>query len=445
MIPNVKTELPGPNARKYIEQSMKYEPRSMSEQPPVVWQRAEGAVVEDVDGNTFIDFTSGVLVTNIGHSHPKHVAAVRDQATEVMNTYDFVNPWRTKLAEKLVKMTAPNLDRAFVLTTGAEATEASLRLARRYTGKFELIAFHGGFHGRTYGSASVGGKSGIKQGFGPMLPGVLHAPFCYCYRCIFDQKIETCDYTCLRYLDRLLETESCGSVAALITEPYQGGGGSVVPTKEYMQRLYKWTQDRNILFIMDEVQASFGRTGKMFAYEHFDIQPNLLCLGKGLGSGVPTSALLGEARIMDVLEPGSMSSTNGGNPLCARGALTAIEILEEENMVANSAKIGDMLMDAFNDMKKRFEIVGDVRGMGLAIGIEMVRDKTSKEPAADLCKQIVQLAATKGLLLIAPIGFYGNVIRVAPPLMISEEMAMHGAAIIEKCIAEVSTPKSACG
>jgi len=445
MIPNVRTDLPGPESKKYIEMSLRYEPRSMSDQVPVVWKRAEGAVIEDVDGNVFIDFTSGVLVANIGHSHPKHVAAVRDQAGLVMNSYDFVTPWRAKLAEKLVELTAPNLDRAFILTTGGEATEAAIRLARRYTGRYEIIGFHGGFHGRTYGAASAGGKSAQKQGFGPMVPGFLHAPFCYCYRCVFGQHIESCDYLCLKYLDRLLETESSGSVAAVITESYQGGAGSIVPTPEFMQRLQTWCRERDILFILDEVQSSFGRTGKMFAYEHFGIQPNLLCVGKGLGSGVPTSALLGESRIMDVLEPGSMSSTSGGNPLCARGALAAIEIIEEEKLVENSAKIGAMLMDAFNDMKRDYEIVGDVRGMGLAIGIEIVRDKAGKEPAPDLTKEIIMRAARRGLMLIAAIGFYGNVIRIAPPLMISEELAVRGAQILAESIAEVmieNTPPS---
>jgi 4-aminobutyrate aminotransferase/(S)-3-amino-2-methylpropionate transaminase len=434
MIPNIKTELPGPLARKYIEMSQCFEPRSMSDQVPAVWKRAEGAVVEDVDGNIFIDFTSGVLVTNIGHSHPKHVATVQEQSAQLMNSYDFVNPWRTLLAKKLVELSAPNLNKAFILSTGAEAVEAAIKVARRFTDRYEIIAFHGAFHGRTYMAMSIGGKQNVKKNFGPMMPGILQAPFCYCYRCVFDKTYPDCDFTCLRYLDHLLETESTGSVAALITEPYQGSAGSIVPPGDYMQRLERWCRERDILLIFDEVQSSFGRTGKMFAYEHWDIQPNLLCLGKGLGSGVPISALVGESRILDCLEPGSMSSTNGGNPLCSRAALTAIEVIEEEKLPERAERLGKLMIDRLNEVKGKYECVGDVRGMGLAIGLEIVRDKKSKIPEPGLARCIIQEAFRRGLILIAPIGFYGNVIRIAPPLVISEDLVLKGLDIIDEAI-----------
>lgn len=438
MIPNIKTELPGPAARKFIEMSQKYEPHSMSDQVPAVWQRAEGAVVEDVDGNAFIDFTSGVLVTNVGHCHPKHVAAVQEQAAELMNSYDFVNPWRAQLAKKLVDITAPNLDKAFILSTGAEAVESAIKVARRYTGRYEIIAFHGAFHGRTYMAMSVGGKQGVKKHFGPMVPGVLHAPFCYCYRCAFEQAYPECDFTCLRYLDQVLDTASTGSVAALITETYQGAAGSIIPPGDYMQRLKRWCEERDILFILDEVQSSFGRTGRMFAYEHWGIQPNLLCLGKGIGSGLPVSALVGESRILDVLEPGSMSSTNGGNPLCSRAALAAIEIIEEERLADKADKLGKLMLDRLNEMKGRYEMIGDVRGMGLAVGMEIVKDKKSKSPDAEMTRRITQEAYKRGLILIAPIGFHGNVIRIAPPLVIPPELVLKGLDIIESAIRSLS-------
>jgi len=437
-IPDIKTELPGPNAKKYIEMSRRYEPHSMSDQVPAVWRRGEGAVVEDVDGNTFIDFTSGVLVTNVGHCHPKHVKAIQEQAAELMNAYDFVNPWRAQLAKKLVDITSPNLDKAFILSTGSEAVESAIKVARRYTGRYEIIAFHGAFHGRTYMAMSVGGKQGVKKHFGPMVPGVLHAPFCYCYRCAFEQTYPGCDYTCLRYLDRMLETESTGSVAALITETYQGGAGSIIPPGDYMQRLKKWCEEHDILFILDEVQSSFGRTGKMFCYEHWDIQPNLLTLGKGIGSGVPVSALVGESRLLDPLEPGSMSSTNGGNPLCSRAALAAIEIIEEERLCDKAAELGKLMLDRLNEMKARYEMIGDVRGMGLAVGVEIVKDKKSKTPDAEMTRRITQEAFKKGLILIAPIGFYGNVIRIAPPLVIPKDLMMKALDIIEEAIRSLS-------
>ena len=438
MIPNIKTDLPGPNARKYIEMSRQYEPNSMSDQVPAVWQRAEGAVVEDVDGNTFIDFTSGVLVTNIGHCHPKQVAAIREQAGDVMNSYDFVNPWRARLAKKLVDITCDNLDKAFILSTGAEATESAMKVARRYTGKYEIIAFHGAFHGRTYMAMSVGGKQGVKRDFGPMVPGVLHAPNAYCYRCAFEQTYPDCNFTCLRYLDRLIDTESTGNVGALITESYQGGAGSIIPPGDYMQRLKKWCEERDIVFILDEVQSSFGRTGKMFAYEHWGIKPNLLCLGKGIGSGVPISALVGESRIFDVLEPGSMSSTSGGNPLCSRAALTSIEVIEEENLVEKSAALGQVMLDRLNDMMRKYEMVGDVRSMGLVAGVEIVRDKAARTPDAEATRKIIEAAYQGGLMMIAPIGFHGNVIRIAPPLVSSEELLNKGLDIMEDAIKGMS-------
>lgn len=437
-VPSIKTELPGPKAQRFIEMSKQYEPNSMSDQVPAVWRSAEGAVVEDVDGNTFIDFTSGVLVTNIGHCHPKQVKAVQEQATEVMNSYDFVNPWRVQLAKKLVDITCDNLDKAFILSTGAEATESAMKVARRYTGKYEIIAFHGAFHGRTYMAMSVGGKQGVKRNFGPMVPGVLHAPNAYCYRCVFDQKYPDCNFTCLRYLDRLVETESTGNVGALITESYQGGAGSIIPPGDYMQRLKKWCEDRDIIFILDEVQSSFGRTGKMFAYEHWGIKPNLLTLGKGIGSGVPISALVGESRIFDVLEPGSMSSTSGGNPLCSRAALTSIEVIEEEKLVEKSAKSGQVMLDRLNDMMRKYEMVGDVRSMGLVAGVEIVKDKASKTPDAETTAKIIDRAYRSGLIMIAPIGFYGNVIRIAPPLVISEELLNKGLDIMENAIKSLS-------
>jgi 4-aminobutyrate aminotransferase len=438
VIPEIRTPLPGPEARKWIEKSRRYEPNSMSEQVPAVWKSAKGAVVEDVDGNTFIDFSSGVLVTNVGHSHPKHVAAVQAQAAQLMNAYDFVTPERAALAERLVQLTCGNLDKAFILSTGAEAVESAIKVARRYTGKYEIISFHGAFHGRTFGAMSVGGKIGVKRGFGPLLPGILQAPFCYCYRCAFGQRIETCDYYCLKYLDTVLETESTGSVAALIVEPYQGAAGSIVPTVEYMQRLYEWCRQREIIFILDEVQSSFGRTGKMFAYQHFGIQPNLLTLGKGIGSGVPTSALLGESRLMDVLEPGSMSSTNGGNPLSCAAALAAIDIIEDEELPEHSARVGAMMMERFRRLQADSPVVGDVRGMGLAIGLEIVKDKQAKSPAPELTSRIVRRAYENGLIMIAPIGFHGNVIRISPPLIISEELAVKGCEILEGVIREAT-------
>jgi 4-aminobutyrate aminotransferase len=433
------TEIPGPKARAYLELSRQYEPRSMSEQPPVVWADARGVWVTDVDGNTFLDFSSGVLVANAGHSHPKIVQAIQEQAGRVINCYDFVNQYRPALARKLVEITPPNLDRAFLLTTGAETTEAAMKMARKHTGRKEIIAFQGAFHGRTYGAMSAGGKrSGAgTRGFGPFLPQVYLAPFAHCYRCVFDKTYPECDTWCFDYLDWFVETETESDIAAVITETYQGGAGSIIPPPEWMAKLDRWCRARDIVLIIDEVQASFGRTGKLFGFQHYQVTPNLLCLGKGISSTLPVAAVVGEARIMDALGPGSMSSTHGGNPLGARAALANIDVIIEEKLPENAARLGEHLGKRLTEMMKKHSCLGDARGMGLVWGLEIVRDKATKQPAADLAQRVVLEACQRGLLMIAPIGSYGNVLRLAPPLVITEQELDAGVDILDAALAAV--------
>lgn len=430
-MPKIVTELPGPKAKAFLEMSRKHEPQSMSDQVPLVWDHAEGVHITDVDGNEFLDWTSGVLVTNVGHSHPKYVEAVQDQAGKLINCYDFLSQPRAELAEKLVSITPPHLDRCFLVTTGTDATEAAMRMARRASAGFEILAFHNAFHGRTYGAASAGGSMGVKKGFGPMVPGFLHAPFPYCYRCPFGRCQSECGMFCLEYLDYLISKESCGELCAVITEPYQGGGGSITPPPGYFEGLDKWCKDKGLIFIFDEVQSSFGRTGKMFAFEHFDIKPDLVTMGKGLGSGVPCSGVMGTSAIMDILPPGSMGSTNGGNPLSSRAALTAINIMEEEQLVANSARMGELFKARFEKIKAKHEQLGDIRGMGLVWGLELVKDPESKTPDPELTRRTINNAFHSGLCVIAPIGVHKNVVRVAPPLVISEAEANESLDIFE--------------
>jgi 4-aminobutyrate aminotransferase len=431
------TELPGPKAKKFLQESEKYEPRCMSEQVPVVWARAHGCYVEDVDGNVFLDFSSGVLVANVGHSHPKVVAAVREQADRVINCYDFVNEWRPALARKLVELTPPSLDRAFIISTGSEAVEAAIKVARHFTGRKEIIAFEGAFHGRTYGGLSLGGRrSGAgTKGFGPFLPGVYLAPFAHCYRCVFDKTYPECGVWCADYLDWFADCNTEGDIAAVITESYQGAAGSYVPPKEWMQKVAAFCRKRGALFILDEVQASFGRTGKMFCFEHYDVVPNLLCLGKGISSSVPVSALVGESRVLDTLPPGSLSSTHGGNAFGARVALANIEALEEDGLVDNAARVGLRMKERLEQMCQRFECAGDARGLGLAWALEIVKSKKTKEPAPALAKQIVERCAGKGLLMITPIGIHGNVLRISPPLCITREEVDAGCDILQSSLA----------
>lgn len=427
-MPKIITELPGPNARACIEKSKAYEPQSMSDQVPLVWDHAEGVRIWDVDGNEFLDWTSGVLVTNIGHCHPRYVAAMKDQCDKLFNCYDFLTTPRADLAEKLVSISPPHLDRCFLVTTGTDATEAAIRMARRAHKGFEVLGFHGAFHGRTYGAASAGGMRGPKEGFGPMTPGFLHAPFPHFYRSEFATEEELCIWA-LKQLDYVVSRESSGQLCAVITEPYQGGAGSIIPPKGFFEGLDKWCKDNGLYFIFDEVQSSFGRTGKMFAFEHYDITPDLVTLGKGLGSGIPCSAVLGTSEIMDILPPGSMGSTNGGNPVSSRAALTAIEIIEDENLVENSACMGELFLAEFKKIQEKHEQLGDIRGMGLVWGLEIITDAASKNPDKDLTRRIVNNAFQRGLCVIAPIGLAKNVIRVAPPLVITEAEVRESVAI----------------
>ncbi|MEA3400702.1 MAG: aspartate aminotransferase family protein [Armatimonadota bacterium] len=435
-MPNIITELPGPRSKQIIDTARTYEPRSMGDQMPVVWDHAEGCVIWDVDGNEFLDWSSGVLVTNVGHCHPRYVEQVKKQCDKLFNCYDFVTEPRAELAKKLIEITPEHLDKAFLVTTGSDATEAAMRMARRAHDGYEIIGFDGAFHGRTFGAAAAGGMGGTKSGYGPLPHGFLQAPFPYAYRApICEGKSEEeCAQRCLEYLDWVVEHQSENRLCAVITEPYQGGAGGIIPPKAWMEGLDRWCKERDLIFILDEVQSSFGRTGKWFFMEHWDIAPELVCLGKGLGSGIPCSAVVGTSEIMDALPPGSMGSTNGGNPISCTAALAAIDIIEREGLVENAARMGELFEQRFLQIQESTPQLGDVRVMGLMGGLEFVKDPETKEPAPELTRQIVWEAFQRGLICIAPIGLYDNVIRVAPPLVITEEQAHESLGIFEEAM-----------
>ncbi|MBW7887869.1 MAG: aspartate aminotransferase family protein [Bacteroidetes bacterium] len=427
--------IPGPKSAKLLELAKQYEPPSMGDQVPVVWDHGEGVWVYDVDGNKYLDFTSGVLVTNIGHSHPFHVEAIRHQAGRLMNCYSFPTQERIELSKQLAEKLPENLDRVFLLTTGAEATEAAIRIAKRYSGKHEILSFYGAFHGRTYGPMSVAGNANTRRKFGPALSGGVIAPFANCYRCVYDKKFPECDFYCLKMLDRVVESTSSGDLGAVITEPYQGGAGFINPPEGWLKELEKWAINRGLLLIVDEVQSAFGRTGKMFAIDRENVKPQMICIGKGIGSGMPTSALVGESKIFDCMKPGEMSSTTGGNPLSSAAALAVLKIMEEEKLADNAESMGEYLHQRLLKLKEKYEFVGDVRGIGLARGIEIVKSKESKTPEPDLTLKIIRTAASYGLML-GRVGLYGNVIRVAPPLIITEEEAGFGVDILDKAMSQ---------
>ncbi len=408
----------------------------MADQVPVVWDHATDVWVYDVDGNKYLDFTSGVLVTNIGHSHPHHIEAIRHQAGRLMNCYSFPTPERIALAERLAKTLPENLDRIFLLTTGAEATEAALRIAKRYSGRHEVLGFYGAFHGRTYGPMSVAGNMNTRRKFGPALPGGVLAPYGYCYRCVYDKQYPDCDFYCIKALDRIVESASSGDLGTVITEPYQGGAGFINPPEGWLKELESWARNRGLLFIVDEVQSAFGRTGRMFAIDHEGVRPNMLCVGKGIGSGMPTSVLAGETQIFNCMKPGEMSSTTGGNPLASAAALAVIDIMEQEKLPENARQMGAYLLQRLDELKMKYECIGDARGMGLALGLEIVEQKKSKAPSSVLCQKIILGAAEYGLMM-GRVGLYGNVIRVAPPLTIRQAECDFAIAVLDRVLSEL--------
>ncbi|MCX6030851.1 MAG: aspartate aminotransferase family protein [Chloroflexi bacterium] len=432
-ITNVKDRLPGPESQRLMAISQQYEARVQGYQAPLVWDHAEGVVVSDVDGNRYIDWTSGVLVTNVGHCHPKLVHAIQEAATKLLNCYEFPTEPRVMLAKRMVEITPPHLDRAFFLTTGSDATEAAMRVVKRHTGRYEIISFYGGFHGRTAEARSAGGLGGVRRGFGPTVPGFIHVPYPYCYRCPFKARPETCGLLCLDYLDTTVHCLSTGSLAGIIVEPYQGSAGFIFPPAGYLKRLEEWVRAQDLVFVLDEVQSSFGRTGKFFAMEWEGLTPDLVCIGKGIGSGMPISALMATSEVLTGLKSGDLGSTLGGSPFSCAAALAVIEIMQEEKLVENAARIGAILQQGLRDIMEHSRYLGDVRGQGMVAGLEFVTDKATREPAPDITVRVISEAAQNGVI-VGKVGMYGSVIRVAPPLVMNEEEAHESLEIMEKVI-----------
>jgi 4-aminobutyrate aminotransferase-like enzyme len=413
-------KVPGEKSSEYLEMAKSCEPPCAVDQTPIVWDHGEGVWVWDVDNNQYIDFTSGVLVTNLGHSHPGLVEAIQSQAPRLTNTYSFPTPERITASARLLKTLPKNLDRVFMLTTGAEATEAALRIARRFTGKQEILSFFGGFHGRTYGAMGVAGSKGTRRLFGAPVPGGIMAPYGYCYRCFYDKRFPDCDFYCLKAIDQIVACSSSGDMGAVIVEPYQGAAGFIFPPNGWLTALATWARQRDLLMIVDEVQASFGRTGKMYAIEWEGIRPEMLCLGKGMGCGLPASAVAAEARIFECMSPGELSSTWGGNPLASAAVLAVLDAMENGRVVQNSLEKGEYLLQRLLELQGRYRFLGDVRGRGLVIGLEIIDPHNGIQPSAALTRSIINAAAERGMLL-GKVGQFGNIIRVAPPLVISNE------------------------
>ncbi len=435
-VTHVNGPLPGPRSKALFERWERAEAQGGGHQAKVAWDRGSGVVVTDVDGNTFIDWTSGVLVTNSGHCHPYLVKAIQEQSAKLLNNYECLHEPRVEAAEKLVSVLPAHLDRCTFMTTGSEATESAMRIMKRKTGKFEIVSFYGGFHGRTCAAASAGGLAGPKRGYGPSAPGSIRVPFPYCYRCPFRAKRETCDFLCLDYLNDAVRANSTGSLAGVIVEAYQGAAGFIFAPDGWFPRLEKWLREKGMLFTLDEVQSSYGRTGKFFAMEWEGLTPDLVCIGKGIGGGFPVAAVGARADVISVMGHGELGSTMGGNPVACAAVSAVVDIMKREKLEDNALKIGNIMKARLEQMKEKHACIGDVRGRGLVMGVELVKDKQTKEPAPDLTGKLIDVAAELGLL-IGSVGIFGSVIRVAPPLVITEAEAHESLDIFDEALSRL--------
>jgi 4-aminobutyrate aminotransferase len=428
--PRLRTELPGPEGRALLERDQRYMSPSYTRVYPLVCARGSGAVIEDVDGNLFLDFTAGIAVTATGHCHPHVVAAIQDQAGKLlhMSGTDFYYQPQIDLAQRLAELTpGPSAKRVFYTNSGAEALEAALKLARWHTGRSRAIAFFGAFHGRTYGAMSLSGSKLVhRRGFSPLVPDIHHVPYPRgCKTCA-----DASGCACVRQIEEtmLKRTAPPDEVAAIFVEPIQGEGGYHVPPPGFLPALRELCDRHGMLLVTDEVQSGMGRTGKLFAAEHWNVEPDIVCLAKGIASGLPLGALIAREEVMD-WPSGSHASTFGGNPVSCRAALATLDLLEEE-YIANAARRGEQLRAGLLDLQRRHAEVGDVRGLGLMMAMDLVRHG-SPDPA--LRDEIVQTAFRHGLLLL---GCGECAIRFCPPLCVTAEQVDTALRILGKVLAD---------
>jgi 4-aminobutyrate aminotransferase len=437
-VPAIKTPLPGPKAKALIDRDNTVVSPSYTRGYPLVIERGFGCMVEDVDGNLFLDCAAGIAVNSTGHSHPDVVRAITEQAGKFlhMSGTDFYYEPQVRLAEELAAI-APIAGgvRSFFGNSGTEAIEACLKLSRYASGRQNIIAFLGGFHGRSMGSLSLTASKAIqRRGFGPLVPGVYHAPFPDCYRCPLGLKVENCAAECLEFIDQQLFVHlvSPDEVAAIVVEPIQGEGGYVVAPNQFLQRLRELTEQHGILLVADEVQSGMGRSGKMFAIEYTGVEPDMMAIAKGIASGLPLGVAVARAGLM-AWPPGAHASTFGGNPVSCAAALATIKLLKE-SLVANAAEVGGHLMAALEALAETHPLIGDVRGRGLMIGIELVRDRQTKERATSERDAVVTAAFRRGLLLL---GAGKNAIRFSPPLVLTKTQADTAVRIFDAALGEV--------
>ncbi len=422
--PKIVVDPPGPKAREYVKKDEKLISASFVRFYPLVVESAKGCIVKDLDGNEYIDFNSGLVCMNVGHNHPKVIAAIKSQCDRFLHysNTDFFYREVVDLAERLVSITPGKFEKkVFYGNSGAESVEAAIKLAKWHTRKQLLFGFIGAFHGRTTGALSItASKPAQRRYFFPLMPGTIHVPYPYCYRCPFKLSFPECHYWCVDFIDEhvLQKYAPAEDVAGIVVEPIQGEGGYVVPPPEYFQRLKKLADKYDLLFIDDEVQAGMGRTGKWFAIENWGVEPDIICSAKALASGMPLGATISKASIMD-WTGGSHASTFGGNPVSCVAASAVIDVIKEERLLENATKQGTYIMKKLEEVKEHSEIVGDVRGKGLMIGLEIVEEKDSRKPAPDKASEIMKRSWKRGVNVIT---CGASTLRIAPPLTITREL-----------------------
>ena len=438
--PDIKTSLPGPKAKAIIEKDSKFVSPSYTRDYPFVIASGQGAIVEDVDGNRFIDCAAGIAVNSTGVSHPDVVKAICDQAQKFihMSGTDFYYEPQVRLAEELASIVPIDGDvRSFFGNSGTEATEAAVKLARYHTKRQGIIAFYGAFHGRSLGSLSLTASKAIqRRGFAPFMPGVYHAPYPDTYR--FNGSADACAEASLSFIrDQILvHLISPDEVAAIVVEPIQGEGGYIVPPKAFLQGLRDLTKEHGIVLVADEVQSGMGRTGKMFAMEHFGLTADVVNIAKGIASGLPLGVTCARADIM-AWPPGAHASTFGGNPVACAAASATIKLLKD-SLIANAAAVGARFAEGLQRLEEKHQIIGNVRGIGLMIGIELVKDRKTKERAVDARNALVQAMFKRGVLIL---GAGKNAVRLAPPLVLSKDQADSVLDLLDAALTEVTAAR----
>ncbi len=441
--PKIVVSPPGPKARELIKKDEKFISPSYVRCYPLAIESGKGCILKDIDGNEYIDFNSGLVCLNVGHCHPKVVDAIKKQSEKFLHysNTDFYYRPAINLAEKLCEVTPGRFDKkVYFGNSGAEAVEAAVKLSKWHTRKQRFIAYISAFHGRTLGALSFTASKPVqKRYFFPMLPGVTHVPYPNCYRCPFKLSYPDCDYWCVDFIDEMVLQKYVPpeEVAGILIEPIQGEGGYVVPPPEYFKRLKRIADKYGILMIDDEVQAGMGRTGRWFAIEHWKLEPDIVCIAKGVASGLPLGVIVSRARLMD-WEGGSHASTFGGNPLSCAASLAVIDVIEEEKLLENATKQGNYIKKRLENLKDECEILGDVRGKGLMIGAEIVENKDTKKPAKEKATEIMMRCWKRGVAIIT---CGASTLRIAPPLIITRELVDAALDIVEDVIKEVEKEK----